>query len=146
MASRQRLGWYRWEWADPYKPNMWTACTVSIYKPTYEMPFVSVLVSIANGGGRVLMRTKTLEEAQRRTGMGAEGYERLSVTFTKALDELDKVQRDMRLIYGAKDLPPDAVIVRTDTGQIISESKTDYVVNQAESILHNTATNQEPHE
>jgi hypothetical protein len=52
----------------------------------------------------------------------------------------------MRLIYGVKDLPPDAVIVRTDTGQIISESKTDYVVNQAESILHNTATQGEAHE
>jgi hypothetical protein len=134
--AKQRLGWYRWEWADPYKPDMWTACTVSIYKPSFDYPFVSVLISIANGGGKVLMRVKTLEEAKRRTGMSDEGYERLSMAFTKAQEELEGIERGLKLIYGAKDLPPDAVIVRSDTGQIISESKAEYkVTTEAERIL-----------
>jgi hypothetical protein len=101
-ADKNRLGWYRWEVADPQQPNYWTATTVSVYEPTYERPYISILVSIANGGGRVLYRAASLEDAQLRTGMDYTGFKKLEVAVIKAKGKLLEVQADLKLIYESK--------------------------------------------
>jgi hypothetical protein len=101
-AVKNRLGWYRWEWADPYSQGNWTACTISIYEPTYERPYIGILVSIANGGGRVLFRCATLEEAQQRTGLDYTGYKKLEVAVIKAKSILLEVQADLKAIWDMK--------------------------------------------
>ena len=123
LPSPHPLSWYRWEWTDPYHPDFWTACTVSIYAPTYERPYVSVLGSIANGHGRVLMRCPTLQEAYSRVGVPEVGRERLELAYTKAQGLLAEVHRDLRLIMGAKGLEPGSVVIRTDTGAIVAEAE-----------------------
>lgn len=117
----QRLAWYRWEYPDPIHKNLWTAYTVSVYPPTYDRPYVSILVSIANGGGKVLMRAATVKEAQRRTGMPDEAMERLQLAETRAITLLSDIRRDLQVIADVKSLSPGASLVRTDTGQVIAE-------------------------
>ena len=121
--KKRRLTWYRWEWQDPIHPDMWTACTCSVYQPTYELPFVSVLVSIANGGGKVLFRCSSLEQAQQRIVIPDEGIERLQLAITKAQGYLEDIQEDLRLILNAHTLEGGGQIVRTDTGEILAEAE-----------------------
>ena len=123
MATKKRLTWYRWEWRDPYRKELWTAATVSVYEPTYEMPFVSFLISIANGGGRVLMRCCSLAEAQSRVVIPDKAIERLSLAETRARIILDDIKRDLRAIADIRSLSPGSQIVRTDTGEVIAEAE-----------------------
>ena len=123
--GNKRLSWVRWEWADPYSKDRWSACTVSIYSPTYDRPYVSVLISMANGGGRFLMRTKSLKDAMERVVIPDWGIERLQLAETQAINELEGINRDLRLLYDAKQ--PGAKIINTETGEVLAE---------AEKILH----------
>ena len=121
--SNKRLAYYRWEWPDSIHKNLWTACTVSVYQPSYDMPFVSVLISIANGGGRVLMRTSSVAEAARRTGMPIEAMERLQLAETRAMGLLDDIKNNLRIIDNAHSLQPGSNLIRTDTGEIVAEAE-----------------------
>lgn len=118
-----RLTYYRWEWHDPYHSEFWTACTVSIYAPTYEMPFVSVLVSFANGKGRVFMRTKTLDSLPFGIVLPSEGRERLERALTQAQVILNGINDNLRLVMGAQNLEPGARVIRTDTGEVIRQAE-----------------------
>jgi len=131
--AKKRLTWYRWEWRDPYRKELWTACTVSVYEPTYEMPFVSVLISIANGGGRVLMRCASVMEAKHRVGIPEEGMERLELAVTRAEIILTDIKRDLRAIADIRSMAPGSQIVRTDTGEVIAEGE--QAITEAERIL-----------
>lgn len=119
----KRLAYYRWEWPDSIRKDMWTACVVSVYQPSYDLPFVSVLISISNGGGKVLMRTGTVEEAARRTGMPQEAMERLRLAETRAHEILNEIKENLRIIAGARSLSPEASLVRTDTGEVLKQAE-----------------------
>ncbi len=72
-----KLASYRWEWTDPYDPEKWTAFTVSVWELSFEHPYVSVLVSIANGGGKCLFRCASLREARSLILVPIEGLPKL---------------------------------------------------------------------
>jgi hypothetical protein len=101
MAER-RLSWYRWEDPDPIHKDRWTAWTVSVYAPTYDRKYVSILLSMANGGGRCLTRYSSLDELRKRINIPEEGIERLELALTKAHLILIDVLKDMQLITDAK--------------------------------------------
>ena len=129
--NSKRLAYYRWEWPDPVHKNLWTACTVSVYPPTYDRPYVSILVSIANGGGKVLMRVPSVKEAQRRTGMPDEAVERLQLAETRAIGILAEIKRSLRLIAESLSLSPGGQVVRTDTGEVLAEAEK--IIKEAQS-------------
>jgi len=80
-----------------------------------------VLISIANGGGRVLMRCANLEEAKSRVVIPEEGWERLELALTKAQGILEVIQRDLRILSGLQTMAPGSSLVRTDTGEVVAE-------------------------
>lgn len=131
---KHRLTYYRWEWPDPFKPDKWTAATVSVYAPCMEYPFVSVFVSVANGGGHTLFRCKSLEQVKEHIIIPGEGMERLERAYTRGREMLAMLQRDMRILYAAKDLPAGVGLARTDTGEIVSDA-----VSAAERIIDGKA-------
>jgi hypothetical protein len=101
MAER-RLSWYRWEDPDPKQRDRWTAWTVSVYAPTYDRRYVSVLLSMANGGGRCLTRYASLDELRKRIHVPEEGIERLEMALGKAQLILVDILKDLQLISDAK--------------------------------------------
>ena len=100
--AEKRLTWYRWEDPDPIQKDRWTAWTVSVYAPTYDRPFVSVLLSMANGGGRCLTRYRSLDALRLRLIVPEEGIERLELALTRAQRILVQIQADLRLIADAR--------------------------------------------
>lgn len=116
-----RIAYARWEWADPYQSNLWTACTVSVYRPSYDYPHVSVLVAIANGGGKCFMRCKSLAEAQTRVVIPKQYLDRLHLAETQAISEMVTINDDIRLLREAR--RPGARIVNTDTGEILADAE-----------------------
>ena len=124
--AEKRLTWYRWEHRDPMAKEKWTAWTVSIYAPTYERNHVSVLLSIANGGGRCLTTYGSLEALYGRVVVPVEGRERLERGITQAEAILGQIRRDLRLLAVPDSLPPGAHLVRTDTGEIVREAEVRY--------------------
>src|SRR4030042_680149 len=119
-TSNKRLTWLRWEVQDPIEKRHWTAFTVSIYAPTEERRYVSVLTSIANGGGKVLFRTSSVAEAHKVILIPEEGKERLEMAEIKARVILKRVLHDQRIIDHANSLAPGAKLVRTDTGEVVA--------------------------
>ncbi len=119
----KRLSWYRREVRDPYQPQYYTAITCSVYAPTMERPYASVLISIANAGGRVLLRVTDIEAAQRVIWLPLEAIGRLTAAVIKANEQADQVEQDMRVIFERRRLPAGAGLARTDTGEIVAEAE-----------------------
>jgi len=117
---KSKLAWARWEWQDPYQGGYWTACTVSIYRPTYDYPHVSILVSMANGGGKCFMRCSSLDQAMERVVIPGKYLERLRLAETRACEEMERIKTDLRLIYDASQ--PGSKLVNAD-GEIIAEAE-----------------------
>lgn len=129
---KHRLTYYRWEWQDPVQERYWTAVTISVYAPTYERPYPSVLVSIANGGGRILFRCQSIEAAKKRLIIPEVGLERLENAYRVGQELEIAIKKDLALLYTAGTLPQGAGLARTDTGEIVSERG---AVEQAERIV-----------
>jgi hypothetical protein len=121
--AEKRLAYYRWEDPDPFKKEQWTAWTVSVYAPTYDRPYVSVLLSVANGGGKCLTRYASLEAIKVRVNIPKDGVERLELALTRAIEIERQVRADLLLLDHSHSLPEGGQIIRTDTGQVIAEAE-----------------------
>ena len=121
--NHKRLAWHRWEIKDGFDQSKWTAFTISVFAPSYEHPYASVLVSIANGGGRVLMRLRTVSDAQSLFAIPGEIIDRLNRAVEQGEIEAQAIERDMRLALERRNLPAGTGLARTDTGQIVAEAE-----------------------
>jgi hypothetical protein len=121
--AEKRLAYYRWEDADPVQKDRWTAWTVSVYAPTYDRPYITVLLSMANGGGRCLTRYKSLDAVRARINIPSDGIERLELAITRAGIILVSLLKDLKIIDHAHSLPEGYQLVRTDTGEAIAEAE-----------------------
>ncbi len=97
----KRLAYYRWEDPDPIAKDRWTAWTVSVYAPSYDRAYVSVLLSMANGGGKCLKRYASLDDLRKVVHIPDEGIERLELALTRARSLLVDIRRDLKLIEDA---------------------------------------------
>ncbi len=129
----KREGYYRWEHRDGHNQEYWTAFTASVYRPTYDRPFVSVLLSIANGGGRVLMRFASVSDLRTCVVMPPDGVVRIESAYNRAMEHMAEVNSRLRALR-EMERNPDARLVVPSTGEILSE---------AERII-NTATDSTP--
>lgn len=115
-----RLAWVRWEWEDYFTPTYWTAVTVSVFGPSYEMPRVVVMVNISNGGGSSKFRCKSVKEAQERVVIPEKYLERLYNAESHAWQQLESIRYDLanldRIKAGAK-------VVDLNTGEILNEAE-----------------------
>lgn len=123
MKNKKRLAYYRFEEIDPVNKEMWTAWVISIYAPDYEHQHVSLLLSVANGGGRCLMRFKSVAALRRRVNIPGEAIERLELAEGEGLRMLERLRADLKLIDHSHTLLENGAIVRTDTGEVIKEAE-----------------------
>ncbi len=121
--AQHRRTYCRWEWQDPQRPEYWTACTVSVFDPSYERPYISILASIANGGGKCLMRTATLADMRLRLVIPAQYITRLELAITQATGVLTGLQRDLRVITEVGHLADGDQLVNTGTGEVVAEAE-----------------------
>jgi hypothetical protein len=121
--AEKRLTWYRWEDRDPIAREKWTAWTVSVYAPTYERRYATILLSVANGGGRCLTRYASLGELRRRVTVPEDGIERLERAEVTALSLLVEIRRDWELIQRARAMKPGETLVNATTGEILSQAE-----------------------
>lgn len=119
----RRLTWCKWERKDSYDKEKYTTFHISIYSPTWERPYVTLLISISNGGGRVFFRAASVADLQSVLIVPGHYLERLMEAEQEALRIADQVGRDMRLALQARNLAPGSCVVRTDTGEIIAEAE-----------------------
>ena len=119
----KQITWARWSLADPYQPKYTVNFTASVARPTFEYPTPVVMMSVVNGGGRVFMRFKTLE-ALYSVFVVPEAYRgRLEDGMKEAEAEGQKIQAHFRLMMKADESAPGGQIVRTDTGEIITQAE-----------------------
>lgn len=114
-THRIREGWYRWELRDGHSQEYWTAYTVSVYRPTYDRMHVSVLLSIANGGGRVLQRFANPVALYSVVNVPQDGRPRIEGAFSRAMTQLTDLARTLRQI--SKLQQPNIKIIDTETGE-----------------------------
>ncbi len=131
-----RLAWWRGETRDPYEPRYYTAITCSVYSPTIDRPWASVLISIANAGGRVLMRVHSIESALQVIHIPQEAIERLTEALGRANEIADQIAEDRRLAEQRRRLPEGVQWVRSDTGEIISETTGVYSANKSARVTY----------
>lgn len=121
--KKRCLGWWREEVHDPYNPEYWTAINVSVMSPMMEKPYVSVLISFSNANGRVTMRVRDIKEASEVVVIPIEDAMRLESAVIKGNKIADEIEKDYKLIFERRKLPPGVSLIRTDTGEIISEAE-----------------------
>jgi hypothetical protein len=121
-ATKQREGWYRWEHRDGHNQEYWTAYTASVYRPTYDRPYVSVLLSIANGGGRVLQRFATVSDLRQCVVVPPDGVVRIEAAYKRAMEHLTEISRKLSIL-NTMDRNPDARLVVPSSGEILSAAE-----------------------
>jgi len=122
---------------DAYNPKSYTWRMVLVPKPTAEQPYPCILVTLSNGYSKVLFRLADLAAYHRAFDLTLEEEAKITEALGTANIEADKIEEDNRLIYQKRRMVKGAKWVDTATGEVVAE---------AESILHNTATQGEAHE
>ncbi len=122
MSNGCRLAWYRWTLKDCYSPKFWTAFTIGVYAPSRDRPVVAVLFSIANGGGKVFMRFRSMAELQQYFILpnDKQAIDRLLQAEVEAGKLADQFEADMKLILDAKHRRQ---LIDADTGEIVAEAE-----------------------
>lgn len=116
----QRITWIRWEVPDPFNSRYWTAYIVQIYKPSYDYPHVTVLYSMANGGGKCKTRYRSVKELLAHHHIPEHYLERLYTGETYAWECLEGIRED---IANLGMLKKGAKLVDIASGEILNEAE-----------------------
>jgi len=122
-VNLKRLTWCQWRITDPYDTSKYTRVYLSVYEPTWERPYASLLCKFANGGGEIFFRFACLDDAIQVIVIPGEYMERLATSLAIANQQADQIESDMRLAIERRNLSPGARLVRTDTGEIVAEAE-----------------------
>ncbi len=117
------LSWDRSEYRDPYEPKYYTAISCAVMSPTYDRPWASLLVSVANAGGKTTLRFATLEAAQKYFVLSPHCISKMIPALAEANRMADEIEADLRLSQQRRRLPQGVGLARTDTGEIVSEAE-----------------------
>ena len=126
MSSRsfpRRLTWCQWVVTDPYNHERYTTFYASVYAPTWERLYPSILLRITSGTGSAFFRASSVEALQRIIVIPTEYVGRLESAIVEAIRLADGIERDMRLAMERRKLPQGAGLARTDTGEIVAEAE-----------------------
>ncbi len=117
---------------DCYNPKSFTTLSVLVPKPSQANPLPCILVSVRNGHSKLFFRVQDLEAYYGFFKLPRETEIKLSEALTEANNEADRLEEDSRLVFQKRHLPNGVKLIRSDTGQIISEGSAIY---EAEEIL-----------
>lgn len=120
---RNRITWAKWRVFDPFDRERYMTFYVSVYEPTWEMPYASLLIRATSGNGSMFHRFASVDDLL-KVYVVPEGYvERLREAIIKAEKIADDIHKDMRLAMNRRQLAKGGQIVRTDTGEILAEAE-----------------------
>jgi len=120
---QRRLTWAEWKTIDPFDQTKYTTFYLSVYEPTWERPYASILLRMSNGSGSAFCRFATIEALNQVFVMPCSFQERVETAMRKANLIADDISNDMRLAMNRRQLAQGGQIIRTDTGEILAEAE-----------------------
>lgn len=119
----RRLTWAEWKTYDPFDREKYTTFYLSVYEPTWERPYPSILLRMSNGSGSVFCRFATLEALEAVFVLPGGYGDRVRVAIGKANKIADEITAAMKMAMHKRQLAQGAQIIRTDTGEILAEAE-----------------------
>jgi len=116
-----QITWARWRVIDPYNDKYYNVFTVSIPQPSYQYPCAAVLLSIASGKNKVLLRFGSLDELREIFITPDDYRERLELGYRMAIEQRDKIQRHLKTFIALETAK--GAVVDTGTGEILAEAE-----------------------
>lgn len=114
---------YRRVFKDPYSDKYWTALTCSVLAPSFEHPYASIHVSIANAGSKTLFRIRDIKALRSIFKIPKSHIRRLEDAFINAEYEANRIEADMKLLFEKRHLTGKAKLINTGTGEILAEAE-----------------------
>lgn len=118
-----RLTWAKWRVYDPFDRERYTTFYVSVYEPSWEFPFASLLIRVTSGKGSMFHRFASVDDFMDVYVVPEVYVNRLREAMWKAEEIADGVNEDMKLAMNRRQLAKGGQIVRTDTGEILAEAE-----------------------
>ncbi len=117
--------WYR-NWYDCYNPKAFVRLGLFVPQPTNEAPLPCIIVSIRNGHSKLFFRVQNIEEYNAFWQIPPEVEEKLTQGLVEANNEADQIEEAQTLAHQRRRLPAGARLVRSDTGEVVSETRNSY--------------------